>query len=96
MSAREKFYAALLATRPGEWSDPLESLLARPEWHRRAACRGVGTDAFFLIRGQDPGPARELCGRCPVVAECAEVGQAEDYGIWGGLSPGQRRRSPAA
>lgn len=36
MSAREKFYAALLATRPGEWSDPLESLLARPEWHQRA------------------------------------------------------------
>ncbi len=91
MSAREKFYAALLATRPGEWSDPLEGLLARPEWHQRAACRGAGTDAFYPSRGQRPGPARELCARCPVIEDCAEAGRAEEYGIWGGLSERARR-----
>jgi hypothetical protein len=32
----------------------LDDLLARPEWHQRAACRGVGTDVFYVERGGRP------------------------------------------
>lgn len=36
--------------------------------------------------------AREICLRCPVMGKCLQVGMYEDYGIWGGSTPEQRRR----
>jgi hypothetical protein len=36
--------------------------------------------------------AREICMRCPVIAQCLRVGLREEFGIWGGTSPEQRRR----
>jgi hypothetical protein len=35
--------------------------------------------------------AREICLRCPVMAKCLKVGLYEDFGIWGGTTPAQRR-----
>jgi len=58
-------------------------------------------DAFFH---EDPtngvGPrydytiAKKLCAECPIRLECAEYALAADetYGVWGGLTPGQRRQ----
>lgn len=68
----------------------LEQLLAHPPWHARAACRGYGTEAFFAV---DPEAAQQTCASCPVRPECAEAGQTEPAGVWGGLSVRQRRRS---
>ena len=70
----------------------------RPDWHDRAACRGQ-TEAFYPTwdaPGSRGGPdpyldARKLCASCPVVTECAEAGRTERYGLWAGMSPGQRR-----
>lgn len=78
----------------------------RPAWHARAACRGAGPGAFFPPES-DKGESRKTgalyaaareryCAGCPVVAECAEAGAHEAHGLWGGLSPGQRRRRQAA
>ena len=36
--------------------------------------------------------AREICMSCPVIAQCLKVGFYEDYGIWGGTTPEQRRK----
>lgn len=36
--------------------------------------------------------AREICLRCPVIAKCLKVGMYEDFGIWGGTTPEQRKR----
>lgn len=36
--------------------------------------------------------AREICLRCPVMAKCLKVGMYEDFGIWGGTTPDQRRK----
>jgi hypothetical protein len=36
--------------------------------------------------------AREICMRCPVMAKCLKVGMYEDYGIWGGSTPEQRKK----
>jgi hypothetical protein len=36
--------------------------------------------------------AREICMRCPVMSKCLEVGMYQDYGIWGGTTPEQRKR----
>ncbi|HEX7355276.1 MAG TPA: WhiB family transcriptional regulator [Mycobacteriales bacterium] len=72
-------------------------LLERPEWHRRAACRGMGPSAFYPESGWGHAPtaeaaaARAVCAECPVRAECADAGMGEHYGVWGGLSLNQRR-----
>lgn len=36
--------------------------------------------------------ARKICLRCPVIAKCLKAGMYEEYGIWGGTTPEQRKR----
>ena len=36
--------------------------------------------------------AKEICMRCPVIAKCLLVGMQEDFGIWGGATPDQRKK----
>jgi len=92
-------YELLLRARPGdEVADPAELVrawLARPSWHRLAACRGVGADVFFPVRGGTFDLARHLCSTCPVAAEClAEalaLDEKADEGFRAGMSARQRR-----
>jgi WhiB family redox-sensing transcriptional regulator len=75
----------------------LEDLLRRPEWHDRAACRGMGNDQFFPHRGEAASEAKAICARCPVRAECLDFARDQEAGlpgIWGGLSGLERRRLP--
>lgn len=67
----------------------------RPAWHRLAACRGVGREVFFPPRGGSLAPARALCNGCPVAAECAAAGGAQE-GVWGGATPRERSRANRA
>jgi WhiB family redox-sensing transcriptional regulator len=69
-------------------------------WHALAACRGHDT-ALFFPPGDDDGratkpgayvAAREICAACPVAVPCLAAGMREPYGMWGGLSPSERRR----
>ncbi len=69
----------------------LQALLTPPAWWRSAACRGRGPDMFFPTVGEPVDPALEVCSGCPVVAQCADAGESERFGIWGGLS-GKRRK----
>jgi hypothetical protein len=51
---------------------------------------------FFL----EPGPAeklavaaaKEVCASCAVRQRCLGAGMSESRGIWGGLTPSERRR----
>lgn len=64
------------------------------KWQEQAACRDVeDPDIFFPERGGSSKAARALCADCPVRAECLEYALAnhEDFGIWGGTSPRDRR-----
>lgn len=36
--------------------------------------------------------AREICMRCPVIAQCLKVGLYEEYGIFGGTTAKQRQQ----
>lgn len=65
----------------------------RPAWWARAACRGQGPEQWFPERGDRPDHAKAVCARCPVRAECldAAVANREAAGVWGGMSPGERR-----
>lgn len=65
------------------------------------ACRepGVDPEVFFPLP-HDPGAqAKAICRTCPAVVECGDwaTWHKVDEGVWGGLSPEQRkarRRTP--
>lgn len=71
-------------------------------WHEDAACVGTDPDSFY----PEPGPglmadiaaAKRVCARCPVRRDCLRyaLDHGEREGIWGGLSPSERRRLAAA
>jgi hypothetical protein len=36
--------------------------------------------------------AKALCARCPVRRKCLEYGFEEEFGVWGGVMPSERRK----
>lgn len=71
----------------------------RRSWRSAAACRGLPTAMFFpdphRPEADGAADARTVCNTCPVRDACAEAGAAEPDGIWGGLSPQERRERRA-
>jgi WhiB family redox-sensing transcriptional regulator len=69
------------------------------EWQYEGACRGTDSAIFFHPEGER-GPSREardsaakdICARCPVIAQCAAHALAvrEPYGVWGGMTEEDR------
>lgn len=72
----------------------LSSLLQRPAWQRRAACRGRGIDEFFPPAGSSHVRIAALCARCPVFDECLEYALENPAlkGVWAGTSERGRHR----
>lgn len=78
----------------------------RERWRYKAACRGMGWDAWFPVRGQgrprrdaEASPAHQVCAECPVTAECQAFAEKlslviQVEGIWGGVE--YRRGVPIA
>ena len=60
-------------------------------WQQHAACAGMPVDLFFPVEGDTGEQAKRVCAVCPVADECLDAGLFEQHGIWGGLSPSQRR-----
>ncbi|MBF8187654.1 WhiB family transcriptional regulator [Nonomuraea sp. K274] len=72
---------------------PLEEI----SWLRRGACRSSDPDLFFPLA---PSPSQEasakaVCAGCQVIEECRSYAlrAGESEGIWGGLTPQERRRT---
>lgn len=72
--------------------------MAGSDWMRRAACTRMEPDIFYPVG--DGAYAREMteiakqaCLSCPVRAECLRraLETGERYGIWGGMTPEERR-----
>lgn len=68
------------------------------DWRDRAACRDEDPERFFPTDLQTNGPqtveAKAFCRLfCQVQDECLAwaLGKGEDWGIWGGLTPAERR-----
>lgn len=75
----------------------------RPEWVVRAACRRPGVDLadFYPEPDQDPKAAtqraKNVCAPCPCRTECLAWSYlaSDGWGIWGGLTPSERRNRVA-
>jgi WhiB family redox-sensing transcriptional regulator len=66
------------------------------EWQTHAACLGIDPDLFFPEQGEAGSTAthaKQVCAGCEVRTECLDyaAANAEQYGIWGGLSPRERQ-----
>ncbi|MUL84762.1 WhiB family transcriptional regulator [Mycobacterium sp. CBMA247] len=71
------------------------------DWQMRAQCRGADLSVFFAPEGERGRArlarerrAKALCVDCPVLAQCRghALAIAEPFGVWGGLSEGERAR----
>ena len=80
---------------------PLHRIPAEDDatWREQASCATSDPEAWFppeLESGgwvaADAAPLR-VCRRCPVATQCLEwaIASGCDYGIFGGLTPSQRR-----
>jgi len=70
------------------------------EWMYEALCRGRAS-LYFVDRNSDnrslgltaqERKAKALCARCPVRRKCLEYGLDEDYGVWAGTLPSERKQ----
>lgn len=67
-----------------------------PDFDDRALCRSVGTEFYFpepgLSTGFEIDYVKRMCGECYFQTACAEWAiYNEPHGIWGGLTPLDRR-----
>jgi WhiB family redox-sensing transcriptional regulator len=64
-------------------------------WKNDAACKAEDLEKFFATTNacDTYRDAKKICATCPVQAECLDyaVYHGIDYGLWGGMSPKQRR-----
>ena len=65
-----------------------------PEWHERGTCRTVDPDLWFESYPSKYDPVFKLCAECPVQVDCLRQSfdNAEEFGIWGGVSAHERER----
>jgi WhiB family transcriptional regulator, redox-sensing transcriptional regulator len=75
---------------PGRAFDPGEDL----SWQDLALCAETDPEAFFPEKGGSVREAKRVCRSCEVRAECLEYALRHDirFGIYGGMSPQERRR----
>lgn len=71
--------------------------IAKPEpWVEQALCRETDIDVFYPEVGQNvtAHAAKKICALCTVQTDCLQYALAnhERFGVWGGLSPGERSR----
>ncbi|MDQ1247060.1 MAG: WhiB family transcriptional regulator, redox-sensing transcriptional regulator [Actinomycetota bacterium] len=67
------------------------------DWREDALCPQTDPDAFFPDKGGSSRPAKQICGRCSVRSACLSYALENGIreGIWGGLSPSERRQYAA-
>lgn len=66
------------------------------DWMEDGLCRGLNPDLWFPPQ-DNPNVSgyysfgKILCDRCPVWQQCLDQGIEEVWGMWGGLTPNERK-----
>ena len=76
----------------GKYPEFLENLELPRELTGGGACAGVDVNLFFSDNIGDINQAREICISCPLMAACLDYATfAEEFGVWGGTTAGERK-----
>jgi hypothetical protein len=76
----------------GKYPEFLENLEIPVEITQGGACMGADSELFFSENIAEIKQAREICVSCPLRAKCLDYATfAEEYGIWGGTTAGERK-----
>lgn len=90
----------MLAVRTISRPAPTGATAADTDWRQAAACVEADPELFFPVDDSpsSTGPARAVCHGCPVVADClaTAIASGDDDGVFGGMTPRQRRAYAAA
>lgn len=72
---------------------PLPLIADDRDWIDRALCAQTDPEIFYPDKGGTTRPAKAVCARCEVRAECLQeaLDTGDEHGIRGGLSPRERR-----
>ena len=77
----------------GKYPEFLENLELPRELTGGGACTGADVNLFFSDNIGDINKAREICISCPLMAACLDYATfAEEFGVWGGTTAGERKR----
>jgi hypothetical protein len=76
----------------GKYPEFLENLEIPVEITQGGACMGADSELFFSENIAEIKQAREICESCPLRAKCLDYATfAEEYGVWGGTTAGERK-----
>jgi hypothetical protein len=76
----------------GKYPEFLENLAIPIEITIGGACTGIDTNLFFSKNIGDINQARAICISCPLAEKCLDYATfAEEYGVWGGTTSGERK-----
>lgn len=77
----------------GQSPELLENLSIPAVVRDGAACGSVTGDLFFSENLAEINEARSICAQCPVQSACLDWGTwNEEYGVWGGMTPRERKK----
>ena len=66
--------------------------VANTEFLDKGNCKTVqDPDLFFSSDAGGIRQAKMICAECPVRLECLQYGESQEYGVFGGLTPAERR-----
>ena len=74
-------------------------MINNPDWHEDAECakpeHNDKINNFFANKPAQQWEAKKLCESCPVRKQCLQwaLNNKQIWGIWGGLTPEQMRRT---
>lgn len=69
-------------------------------WRERSLCKGLHNEMFYppfdkvdrlVPEAQYYALGKYACELCPVIDQCRKDGKDEEFGLWGGQSPKDRR-----
>lgn len=69
-------------------------------WSDDALCTGMHNEMWYppLFKEERTAPEAQyydlgklVCEQCPVIEDCRDAGKDEEYGMWGGQTPKERR-----
>jgi hypothetical protein len=76
----------------GKYPEFLRNLTIPNEITIGGACAGSDLNLFFSDNIVEINKAREICEGCPLVAKCLDYASfAEEFGVWGGKTRGERK-----